>query len=990
MTQSLIYRRTFVGREAELHQLEAAFDDAAAGRAALIVVVGEPGVGKSALCEQLADSVMARGGCTLVGHCYEEGSLSLPYLAFVEALRSYVLSRPPETLRDELGSGAPDVARIVSEVRERLSIEARPPGGDPDEQRWRLWQAVSGFFHRASQVQPLLLVLEDVHWADKGTLELLLHLARNLAGARLLIVGTYRDLEVDRAHPLSAVLAELRRATSFGRVALGGLSSDEVQRMIQVITGQEVRPAFAEAVHRQTEGNPLFVEEVLRYLVEDGHLAHEGGRWQRVSEMPPEFHIPRGLWDVIGKRLARLSSACSGLLPLAAVIGREFRLDTLKLVAGLAEDSVIAALEEATRVGVLEEQARVGPVGYRFAHALFRQSLYEELSAPRRVRVHQEVAWALEQQYAGRTDAHAAELAEHYAHASDSEDLEKAVRYGELAAQQAMAVYAYGEAVRLLERALAVQGVLDPDDHIKRCDLLLELGEAMLPSEESKRAATQVAPEAFALAELVGDARRAARAAVLALEALLRAGGSSTSTIWESVEFKEWATRADRSAVEGTADRVYADVYLGLSYHTTHGPIAAHPLLRRAVVQARDLDDSQAFFLAAAHGLGRLNALQDREVQQQLADEFLSRAHERTRSVHVGLGLRFAVDVLLERGDRVGAEQLWRELRELAERTRDRMLAVMVLEVEELLAVVDGRLEEALATFAAHEASTDEFRGGVGTPGNYRLWARVLIWLGRGDESLIRTEDPARGIQATRAMCLAHLGRHAEARAIREQFGDVGSDQDESSTGVVAHLLEAAILGGDRETAQALARRLAPLAQFPCSKGGAASFARLLGGAAVLLGERAQAQAYYEQALEVCTKIGFRPEIALTHLQLAELLLGDGAGTSAEALTHLDFAIEELHAMGMQPALERALGLREDQRRAAASRSRPAFPGGLSEREVEVVRLVAAGKTNQQIADELVISLNTVVRHISNIFSKIGAANRVEAAAYASRHGLLA
>jgi DNA-binding CsgD family transcriptional regulator len=989
MTESLIYRRTFVGRETELAQLTDAFDDSATGRPAVVLVGGEPGVGKTALCERLAAYTVAHGAGTLVGHCYEEGSLALPYLAFVEALRGYSLTRPPEALREELGSGASDVACIVPEVRERLSIQPRPPG-DPVEQRWQLWQAVSGFFHRASHHQPLLLVLEDVHWADRGTLDLLLHLGRNLAGMRLLVVATYRDVEVDRAHPLSPVLAELRRVATFGGISLRGLSPDEVQRMMQVITGSAVRRAFAEAVHRQTEGNPLYVEEVLRYLVEEGHLTTDGRHWHRISEIPPELHVPRGLRHVIGKRLAQLSPACNGLLPLAAVIGREFRLDTLKQIAGLAEDSVITGLEEATRVGVLEEQAGVGPVSYRFAHALFRQTLYEELSAPRRQRVHQEVARALEQQYAGRTDVHAAELTEHYAHASDIEDLEKAVRYGALAAQHAMSVYAYDEAQRLLEHAVKVQETADPDDLARRCDLLLALGEAVLPSEEPRNAAMQVAPQAFGLAEAMGDPRRAARAAVLALEALIRAGGSSTSTIWGSTQFKEWATRADRSAVEGTADRVYADVYLGLSDHSSHGPIAAHPLLRRAVVQARELDDPQAFFVAAAHGLGRLNALHDREVQQQLVDEFLSRTHEGTRSVHVGLGLRFAIELLLERGDRLGAEQAGRELRELAERTRDRMLAVMVLEVEELLAMVDGRLEEAMATFAAKEASTDEIRRDAGSAGDYRLWARVLIWLGRGDESLMRTEDPARGLQATRAVCLAHLGRHFEAQAIREQFGDVASDRDESSTGVLAHLLEAATLGGDRETARALADRLRRLAPYPFSKGGSASFARLLGGAAALLGERSRAQAYYQQALEVCAQIRFRPEIALTHLQLAELLLGEEPAVSDEAVAHLDLAIDELRAMGMQPALERALGLREDQRQAAAPLTRPVYPGGLSPREVEVLRLVAAGKSNQQIADVLVISLNTVVRHISNIYGKTGAANRVEAASYASGHGLLA
>src|SRR6202140_4192109 len=240
------------------------------------MVVGEPGIGKTAVCEQLATYVTLRGGVTLTGHCYEEGSLSLPYLAFVEALRGYATSRPPGARRTALGPAASAVARMVGEVRGRLSVEPRPPG-DPEEDRWRLLQAVSGFLRSASTVQPLLLVLEDLHWADQGTLDLLLHLARNLEGVRLLVVGTYRDVEVDRSHPLSATLAELRRGAEFGRVLLRGLGTPEVQRMLVAITGAEVPGSLAESIHRQTEGNPLFVQEVVRYLVEEGHLGRRSG-----------------------------------------------------------------------------------------------------------------------------------------------------------------------------------------------------------------------------------------------------------------------------------------------------------------------------------------------------------------------------------------------------------------------------------------------------------------------------------------------------------------------------------------------------------------------------------------------------------------------------------------------------------------------------------------------------------------------------------------
>ena len=228
-----MYRRTFVGREPELRQLQHAFDGAISGQGALTMVVGEPGIGKTALCEQLATYVAVRGGKALVGHSYEEGSLSLSYLPFVEALRSYVLAREPEQLRSELGSGAAEVARIVSEVRDRVQVELRG-SGDPEDERYRLYQAVTGFRRNAADVQPLVIVLEDLHWADGGTLDLLLRLARNLQGTRLLLVGTYRDVEVDRAHPLSAaLLGDSEQAMA------------HYQRALEVATKARYRPEIA-------------------------------------------------------------------------------------------------------------------------------------------------------------------------------------------------------------------------------------------------------------------------------------------------------------------------------------------------------------------------------------------------------------------------------------------------------------------------------------------------------------------------------------------------------------------------------------------------------------------------------------------------------------------------------------------------------------------------------------------------------------------------
>ena len=466
-----------------------------------------------------------------------------------------------------------------------------------------------------------------------------------------------------------------------------------------------------------------------------------------------------------------------------------------------------------------------------------------------------------------------------------------------------MSVFAYGEAVRHLEQALRTQEVLDPDDKTKRCDLLLALGEAMLPMEEPRRVADTVAAEAFAIAETMEDSHRAARAAVQALEAFSRRQGGDTS-IWRSGEFVEWAGRADRHAEDGTVERIYADIAQFLQRVLySGGPAARHVWLRRAVARAQELGDNAAFFAAAAWALSNLAPLRDRELVGNLAEAVIARPYEGARSRDLAQCLYWAGVDLLRRGDRQGAERAWREEAQLAERTRDVTLSVRAMQSPAVLALIDGRLEEALALLEAHQARAQEVGVGLGAP----TWhGRTLLLLGRASDLLGMLEDPARVIQAFRAVVLAHLGRAAEARKIREGFGDVGSDDDESSvSAVLLRLLESSSLAHDEDTTASLVRRLAPLAT-EIREG--ASVGRLLGDGAALLGRPDEARAYYEQALDVCSRVRFRPEIALIRLSLAELLLEHHPEQQAEAQDHLDFAIAEFREMKMQPALERALG----------------------------------------------------------------------------------
>jgi tetratricopeptide (TPR) repeat protein len=914
LAQSPLYRRVFVGREAELRQLQSAFDGAMSGQGALLIVVGEPGIGKTALCEQLSTYVTLRGGKTLVGHCYEEGSLSLPYLAFVEALRSYVLSREIKDLRKELGTGAADVARIVSEVRERLKIKLQPPS-DAEEARYRLLQGVTSFLSNAATVQPLLVVLEDLHDADKGTLDMLTYVSRNLAEMRLLIVGTYRDVEVDRSHPLSAALAELRRVSTCGRVLLRGLNADEVRQMLWSLTSEELPWGFAEAVHRQTEGNPLFVQEVVRYLAEEGLVTREEGRWRPTGETPLAMSIPEGLRDVIGKRLSLLSSQCNRLLSVAAVIGREFDLDTLRSVADLKENIFVNAIKEAVKLSVLEERSQVSLVRYRFTHAFFRQTLYEEMIAPQRLQLHQQVARSLETQYAKRLEGHAAELAEHFSQSTNPADLKKAVEYSEMAAKRASDVYAYGEGARLLEQAINVQEVLDPEDKGKRCDLLLALGDMLRDVGQPLRVLDRELPEAFSLAEALGDKRRAARACFLALVAL-ELGGGLMLQVWSSPEAAGWTERADRYAEPGTAERAWADLYLGLVKISMGEPSEGVALMSRGLDLARKLGDPDVFWYATGMWLYYATAPQRAIERLRLAEELVASSRAGLSMRSLAYGLTCAGLVFLDWGKRQRAEETWNEYQEIAERSGNVLLMlVSAMQYDGIWAAVGGRLEEAEQIARRMLARGEEVRLTelailCAYLSSYRPW----LLLGKAEEALqfVTTSFPSPSAQA---LCLAHLGRDTEAAVILERFviarPSMGSAEDETQASDDIMYLEAAVLVKHREAAGLLLDRFVGSFSPFVSFGALTCTTRHLGAAAALLGRPKEARAYYQEAIKACTEMPFRPEIALTRLQLAELLLKHYPDEKAEALEHLNFAIKETRDMKMQLSLERALRHKE-------------------------------------------------------------------------------
>jgi len=442
----------FVGRQRELGELRAALEESLTGRGRLAMLVGEPGIGKTRTAQELASYAQDRGAQVYWGRCYDESGAP-PYWPWVQAIREYVQQAAADRLQAEMGPGAADIAGIVPDIDAKLPGLPSPPALEPEQARFRLFDSITRFCKTAARSQPLVLILDDLHWADEPSLLLLRFMAQQLQDSCILVVGCYRDVELSRQHPLSNTLAQLSREQGFQRHLLRGLSREETGQLVEAASGIQPGPPVVDTVYAHTDGNPYFMTELVRLLVSQGGLEEAGAAGSQ------GLRIPEGVREVIGQRLNRLSEQCNRVLTTSSVIGREFRLDQLeRLLEELSEDQLLEALEEALEARLIEELAQT-PGHYQFAHRLAQETLTQELSLTRRVRLHARIATVLEELYGTNADAHAAELAYHFAQAETVTGTDKLVQYSLLAGEQALAAYGYEEALVLFQRALeAKQG----------------------------------------------------------------------------------------------------------------------------------------------------------------------------------------------------------------------------------------------------------------------------------------------------------------------------------------------------------------------------------------------------------------------------------------------------------------------------------------------------------------------------------------------------
>lgn len=494
----------FTGRERERELMWAAWKEASIGEPRTVLVSGEPGIGKTRLAAEIAAQAHRAGATVLYGRSDED--LEVPYQPFVEALRWAATCTPAGALRTSLGRFPGDLVRLLPELPGLVSDLEPPLSAEPEVERYRLFEAVASWLVAAGEPHGVVLVVDDLHWAARPTLLLLRHIVGRAEPGRVMVVGTYRDTDVDRTHPLYDVLADLRRAPTVERIALPGLDASEVEAFLAAASGNDLDTegrALASAVFAETEGNPFFVGEVLRHLVESRAIVREDGHWRPRGALA-NLSIPEGAREVIGRRLSRLSPETNDVLRAAAAIGRDLDLGILVDIVGQDHDEVLGSLEEAVHARVVDE---IGPDRYRFSHALVRSTLYEELRTTRRVRLHRKIAEAYER---NRPDDLAA-LAHHWQEAAGGGSVAEAVDATRRAAEQALCGLAHSTAAELYRQALDLADE-DSTDPATRCDLLLGLAEAMAAIGGTDH--RSIFDEAVKLSTSLGDGERLARAVI--------------------------------------------------------------------------------------------------------------------------------------------------------------------------------------------------------------------------------------------------------------------------------------------------------------------------------------------------------------------------------------------------------------------------------------------------------------------------------------------
>src|SRR3954454_23246666 len=969
----------FVGRSSQLETLRALMPTAEGEGRRVVLLSGEPGSGKSRLGREFASEAAGLGALVLYGAC--DAVVRTPYGPFVEALEHATRVVDPVELRAALGTSGGELTRLLPDLPGRVGDLPAPVEAGADTERHRLHTAVTDLLEGLS-ARPVLLVLEDGHWADASTLLLLRHLARAAGNARVLLLVTFRDTEADVPDALSQTLADLRRSDDVVRLRLAGLSDDDVDAFLRHAAAGDAgpgQPELARAIGELTGGNAFLVCELWRALVETGIVEVVDGTIRPTRPLA-ELGTPESVREVVSQRLSRLAPATTDLLELTAAAGSEFGLDIVRQASGLSEPDLLAALDEAVHSGMIEELPS-RRLAYRFTHELVRRALYDRLSGVRRAELHLRVGEALERSE-GRSGRALADLAHHFAAAAPLDGPQRGIEYNVGAARAAAAAVAFDEAATRLRSALEL-GIESP---AKRAEVFLELGTA------SHRAGAAVdALEAFQetarIARELGDGELLARAAIGYEEACWLPGIADQG----AVELLEEATAALGDDNLELRAGLLGGLARGLVFQGEHERGAI--VRTNAVALARRLDDRVPLATVLVRSYWSRGTSSLEEILAMLT-EAVDLGEELGHTESLAEAMAWRVPTFVALGDLDAARLELAAVLATAEQTAQPFILHVAEHYGSSIALCDGRLEEAEAR-ARHSHVWSRLLSGSDAAGVYGIQMFNI----RREQGRLAELAPIIRILAADAdrggpwrpglvSVLVELGMEAEARRELARVVDEGLDPFRESLwlAALAYLTDACAALGDEATAAIVYLELEPLAGTNVMIGhlvachGAAD--RYLGMLAATLGESERAEEHFERAMELNRRMGAVTWLAHTAYQYGRLLLARGNGERDRADTLLGEAAAPAERIGMPALLGRV--------RARGSAARPhRHRHRLSAREVEILCLVARGMSNREIGATLFISEHTAANHIRSILRKTRCANRTEAASYAHRHGLV-
>jgi class 3 adenylate cyclase/tetratricopeptide (TPR) repeat protein len=906
----------FVGRVAELAALRATLERAATGGRHVMLVGGEPGVGKSRLAREFAQEAHAAGTRVLFGRC-DEG-LAMPYQPFVEALFHYVHHAPDSELPKGLGGWGGELTRLVPELAELVPELPRPRrsdpdnelpgqlGSDPESERYRLFEAVASWLGAASADELMLVVLDDLHWATQPTLSLLRHVARASVPAHLMILGLYRDTEIEPARSLANLQADLRREPGLERFVLEGLDEAEVMALLEA-TGRPLSGdagSLARTIRARTEGNPFFVGELVRHAIESGAFDREGNGFDRLS-------IPEGINEVVLRRTSQLTDTANQALLTGAVVGAEFDVAIITVVTGLHEEAVIESLEHAMEAGLVKELTGA-TLRFRFRHQLVRASLYGSLSTARRLHLHRRVGKAIETLHQSRLHEHLPALAHHFSEAAMAGEAATAIHYTWLAGDRASEQLAHEQAAELYAHALKLFDISDlTEDSTRRCDLLIALGEAQ--RRAAHPAHRQTLLEAAALAQTIGDIDRLAAAAL----ANTRTIGPATTVDRERVA----VLTAALEAIGDDDSSVRARLMAGLAGELFNGEWERRvELSEQAVTIARRLGDATTLANVLIPVLRTLRHPSTLAFRLGLTSELAGLAEQLGDATVAFSAAWYGFGAALEAGDMDLARRYLDRSARWADDLAQPALRWSVSVPRIALTTLAGSLGE--AEHLAHQAVEIGIRAGY--PDAQVFFAGQLVAMRIVQDRVAELEALTSKIvahdqslwawHAVLALVYCKLGRVDTARQIFEKLAadDFASfPYNMVWLSGMAFSAEVCAELGDVPGAAVLTRILAPFAdQFVTAGpvGCYGSVARYLGRLAATMGHHDQADAYFTAALAAHTRIGAPAWLARTQLDRAILLL------TRQSYQDVDLA-RELLGRAVTTARKLALGALEKRAR---------------------------------------------------------------------------